>query len=81
MIQPRYFVEKMIIGIMNLFQLKFYVQSKANLRSCHDVCRNLGSGGAKGSETWGSDVRCDAPGGGWRCDAATLPGASDAVML
>ena len=26
-------------------------------------------------------LRCDAPGGGWRCDAATLPGAGDAATL
>ena len=25
--------------------------------------------------------RCDALGSGWRCDAATLPGAGDAVTL
>ena len=53
------------------------------------------SAGAKGAETWVSDValrrsrrraalrlrRCDAPGGGWRCDAATLRRSGGRVAL
>ena len=37
--------------------------------------------GQRGPKRGFPTLRCDAPGGGWRCDAATLRGAGGAATL